>query len=212
MCFAECGWWSRTAKLVTFCGLTAPVQGAPIVVENRVWRMLLPLDTVDFIGKTAALLDVPISVPMLRESMEFAETITGIAPIGSVPGKHEGRNRRIRSAVTNGTRAFVVGDGNSPWARRQRDLLDQYISDQGGSDVVSTVAYSLCRLAASLGTEREIMEGKLSLGLPVDLDQFGRIAGHERRVLETLGLARKQRDVSTSAVLEHFKRPVRRAP
>jgi hypothetical protein len=145
--------------------------------------------------------------------METAEPVLGIAPIRSAPTAHDGRPKRIRSAVTNNTRAFVVGDGNSPWARRQRDLLDMYISDQGGSNVVSTVAYSLCRLAASLGTEREIMEGKLSLGLPVDLDQFGRIAGHERRVLETLGIERKQRDVSTSAVLEHFRRPAqRRAP
>src|SRR5664279_3689267 len=136
--------------------------------------------------------------------METAETVPGIAPIRSVPAAHDGRPKRIGSAVTNNTRAFVVGDGNSPWARRQRDLLDMYVSDQGGSDVISTVTYSLCRLAASLGTEREIMEGKLSLGLPVDLDQFGRIAGHERRVLETLGVARKQRDVGTSTVIEHW--------
>lgn len=141
--------------------------------------------------------------------METAETVTGITPIGSVPGKHEGRNRRIRSAVTNGTRAFVVGDGNSPWARRQRDLMDQYISDQGGADASSTVVYSLCRLAASLGTEREIMEGKLSMGLPVDLDQFGRIAGHERRTLETLGLQRKAKPV-TDSVIEHFAKPIAR--
>jgi hypothetical protein len=144
--------------------------------------------------------------------MEIEETVHGIPPIRSAPAAHDGRPKRIRSAVTNNTRAFVVGDGNSPWARRQRDLLDMYISDQGGSDVVSTVGYSLCRLAASLGTEREIIEGKLSLGLPVGLDQFGRIAGHERRVLETLGLARKPRDVGTSAVVEHFRRPARRAP
>ena len=97
--------------------------------------------------------------------METAETITGITPIGSVPGKHDGRNRRIRSALTNGTRAFVVGDGNSPWARRQRDLLDQYVSDQGGSDVISHGCLLPVPPCASLGTEREIIEGKLSLGL-----------------------------------------------
>jgi len=69
-------------------------------------------------------------------------------------------------------------------------MLDQYLSDKGGIDHVSAVTYALCRLAASLGTEREIMEGKLSLGQEVDLDQFGRLAGHERRVLESLGSER----------------------
>jgi hypothetical protein len=44
------------------------------------------------------------------------------------------------------------------------------------------------------------MEGKLSLGMPVDLDQFGRIAGHERRVLESLGLERKARVVDDGAL------------
>jgi hypothetical protein len=47
------------------------------------------------------------------------------------------------------SRSVPSGDGNSPWARCQRDLLDMYVSDQGGSDVVSTATYSLCRLAAS---------------------------------------------------------------
>src|ERR1700730_7074769 len=110
--------------------------------------------------------------------MENAETVHGLKPISSTVGASAGRSRRIRSAATNGTRAYVEGNGNSPWARRQRDLLDQYLSDQGGVDQVSVVTYAKCRLAASLGTEREIMEGRLSLGQEVDLDQFGRIAGH----------------------------------
>jgi hypothetical protein len=125
-----------------------------------------------------------------------------MAPIANTPGATKGQSRAIRSAVTNGTRAFVIGDGNSPWARRQRDLLDMYLADKGGADFVSTAMYSLCRLAASLGIEREVMEGKLSLGMPVDLDQIGRIAGHERRVLESIGLERTARPVTPIESLE----------
>jgi hypothetical protein len=140
------------------------------------------------------------------------ETAKGMAPIANTPGATKGQTRAIRSAVTNGTRAFVIGDGNSPWARRQRDLLDMYLADKGGADFVSTAMYSLCRLAASLGIEREVMEGKLSLGMPVDLDQFGRIAGHERRVLETIGLKREAKTVmSPMERLEQHRKARREA-
>ncbi|QBR72164.1 hypothetical protein CU048_13785 [Beijerinckiaceae bacterium] len=141
------------------------------------------------------------------ETLETVQTMTAIRP---AQDDQDARPKRIRSAVTNGKRSFVVGDGNSQWARRHRDLMHMYISDQGGPDAVSTVAYSLCRLAASLGTEREIIEGKLSMGLAVDLDQFGRIAGHERRVLETLGLERRAKPVNSDSLLvDYFAKPVR---
>src|ERR1700730_11477664 len=98
----------------------------------------------------------------------------GLTPVCSTEAAGKGRPRRIRSAVTNGTRAYIEGNGSSPWARRRRDMLHQYIADQGGPDHISAVTYAKCRLAASLGTEREMMEGKLSLGQEIDLDQFGR--------------------------------------
>jgi hypothetical protein len=41
------------------------------------------------------------------------------------------------------------------------------------------------------------MEGTLSLGEPVDLDIFTRAASHLRRILESLGLGIKPREVET---------------
>lgn len=137
--------------------------------------------------------------------MSYTETVQGLEPIGPTVGKHKGRSRAIRSAATNGTRAYVCGNGNSPWARRQRDFLDQYISDQGGIDHVTAVVYAKCRMAASLGVERELMEGKRSLGQEIDLDQFGRLIGQERRVLESLGADRIAKPAANS-VLDHFER------
>ena len=43
--------------------------------------------------------------------------------------------------------------------------------------------------------ELEALEGKLSRGEPIDLDMFGRLSGHLRRVLETVGINRIARTV-----------------
>jgi hypothetical protein len=105
------------------------------------------------------------------------------------------RPRRQRSAVTNGRRLFVEGDGNSAWSRRYRDLVTGHVVDLGGSDVLSEAQISLIRRASAIELELEQMEGRLSRGEPVDLDVFTRSASHLRRIFETLGVERKPRTV-----------------
>jgi hypothetical protein len=105
-----------------------------------------------------------------------------------------------RSAVTNGKRLFTVGDGNSPWARRWRDLVAGHISDLGGPSQLSEAQISLVKRASAVECELEAMEGKLSLGEPINLDVFTRSASHLRRILESLGLKRQARDAS---LIEH---------
>jgi hypothetical protein len=107
------------------------------------------------------------------------------------------RPPRVRSAVTNGRRLFVVGDGNSAWSRRYRDLIAGHISDLGGATVLSESQMSLVRRASAIECELEQMEGRLSRGGNVDLDGFTRAASHLRRILETLGLERRPREVQT---------------
>jgi hypothetical protein len=115
--------------------------------------------------------------------------------VRSVP---DTRPPRIRSAVSNGRRLFVEGDGNSAWSRRYRDLIVGHINDMGGEDVLSESEKSLIRRASAIECELEQMEGLLSRREPVDLDAFTRAAGHLRRILETLGLQRRARDVGPS--------------
>jgi hypothetical protein len=103
---------------------------------------------------------------------------------------------RQRSAVTNGRRSFVQGDGNTQWARRWRDLIALHASDLGGGDQLSEAQRSLIRRAATIEIELEAQEGKLSEGIEVDLDTYARAAGHLRRVLETLGIERHARNVT----------------
>jgi hypothetical protein len=103
-----------------------------------------------------------------------------------------------RSARTNGRRLFVDGDGRGPWARRWRDLKFLYADDIGGESSLSEFQLGLVGTAATLRCELEKLEGRLSVGEAVDLDQFGRLAGHYRRIVETLGLERRTRDVTPS--------------
>jgi hypothetical protein len=40
------------------------------------------------------------------------------------------------------------------------------------------------------------MEGRMSLGENVDLDLYGQLAGHLRRIFETLGIERRAKDMT----------------
>src|SRR4029079_2405758 len=90
----------------------------------------------------------------------------------------DNRPPRIRSAVTNGRRLFVEGDGNSAWSRRYRDLVASHVSDMGGAALLSEAPLSLVKRASAIELELEQAEGRLSMGQPIDLDAFTRAAGH----------------------------------
>jgi hypothetical protein len=138
--------------------------------------------------ENAAMTDVALNEasPSNREASPFGRAASSLDP----------RLKRTRSAVTNGRRAFVDGDGNSAWYRRRRDILELHLDDMGGRAFLSESQISLASRAASIEVELEQMEGRLSKGETVDLDAFTRAASHLRRILETLGVARAQRDVT----------------
>lgn len=103
---------------------------------------------------------------------------------------------RARSRVTNGSKRFVDGDGRGPWARRWRDLKALYADDLGGESTLSEFQLGLLGTAATMRCELERLEGQLSKGEDIDTDLYGRIAGHYRRICETLGIERRKRDVT----------------
>jgi hypothetical protein len=106
-----------------------------------------------------------------------------------------------RSATTNGKRTFVVGNGRGAWARRWRDLQSLYTNDIGDENSLSEFQLGLISTAATLRCELERMEGELSLGKSIDTDTYGRIAGHYRRIVATLGIQRRNmRDVTPPSV------------
>jgi hypothetical protein len=102
---------------------------------------------------------------------------------------------RKQSAVTSRRQLFIEGDGNSPWARRYSDLVNGHIADLGGRDLLSDAELHLIKDAATIEVELEQMQGRLSLGEPVDLDLFTRSTSHLRRLFETIGLKRAPKPV-----------------
>ncbi|MEI9805363.1 MAG: hypothetical protein WDN48_14230 [Pseudolabrys sp.] len=73
----------------------------------------------------------------------------------------EARAPRQRSAVTNGKRQFVDGNGNAAWTRRWQDLVRAHACDLGGADTLSEAQSSLVRRVATIEIELEQLEGKL---------------------------------------------------
>jgi len=112
------------------------------------------------------------------------------------------KSRRVSSAVTSGRRLFVDGDSNSAWSRRYRDLVRAHEQDLSGGVDLSVAQLSLVRRVATIEIELEQREGMLSKGQPVDLDAYTRASSHLRRILETLGLERRQRDVTAPTLHE----------
>jgi hypothetical protein len=101
--------------------------------------------------------------------------------------------------MTNGSELLAGVDGRSIWARRLRDLIDLHVSDLGGSDAISAAERSIVRRAATLTVELERMESRFALdgqASPEDLDLYQRTAGNLRRLLESLGMQRRAKDIT----------------
>ena len=106
---------------------------------------------------------------------------------------------QARSAITNG-QAIVAGvDGRSTWCRRLRDLVQLHLSDLGGESTCSEAEKSLIRRAAVLTVELERLEATFAVDETdaAALDSYQRTASSLRRILETLGLKRRARDITS---------------
>jgi hypothetical protein len=107
-----------------------------------------------------------------------------------------------RSRATNGKSLFAEGgDMRGPWARRLRDVLGLHLSDIGGIEAASEAERSILRRAAVLTVELERLEARFAVNdtsSADDLDLYQRTAGNLRRLLESVGLQRRPRDVTPS--------------
>jgi hypothetical protein len=106
-----------------------------------------------------------------------------------------------RSRLSNGHVLPRNVDSRSQWARRFRDLLIQHATDLGGPDLMSAAEGAIIRRAVTLITELERMEAKFALrgrAEPAELESYQRCANSMRRLLESVGLSRRSRDVTPS--------------
>jgi len=118
-----------------------------------------------------------------------------------------GDKRQARSKVTNGSALLPGVDGRSTWVRRCRDVIALHLSDMGGESNTSAAERSLIRRIAVLTTELEMLEQRFAavgMATAIDLDLYVRGAGHLRRLLESIGLQRRQKDV-TPSLSEYLK-------
>jgi hypothetical protein len=86
--------------------------------------------------------------------------------------------------------------------KRYETIRGAVLADMGGEENVSEVQKQLVSKFATIAMQLEIMEAAAIDGDTIDVDLFGRAAGHLRRIAEALGLERRQRDV-TPTVAEY---------
>ena len=137
-----------------------------------------------------------------HETVSNMETATDTQPL-------TGTQRCHRSSVTNGSRLFAIAglDGRTQTARRFRDLVEVMTLDLGGADLLSEGQRQLIRRAASLSIMAESIEADLARDLAFDFNDYGMVCDRLRRILESLGLERRAREITPdSDVVAHFKR------
>jgi hypothetical protein len=85
------------------------------------------------------------------------------------------------------------------WYRRFRDVRALHLSDLGGENAVSAAEASIIRRAATLTTELERLEpmfAQAGEATAEQLELYSRVSGNLRRLLESLGLKRRAKDVT----------------
>jgi len=70
--------------------------------------------------------------------------------------------------------------------------------DLGGRDQLSAMQRQIVQHASVLGAVLSDVEARFVIGEPVDLMQLCMLANCQRRLLETLGVERKPKDVTPS--------------
>src|SRR5262245_6675143 len=88
-----------------------------------------------------------------------------------------------------------IVDGRSSAARRFRDLVNGFISAQGGLDLCSETKLARLRRLAAVTVMAESIEARLINGEPVDTNRLCVLASTSVRLAMRLGLERRMREV-----------------
>jgi hypothetical protein len=83
--------------------------------------------------------------------------------------------------------------------RRYGTIKGAITSDLGGDEHITELQRQLISKFAAMAMQLEDMEAAAVAGEEIDLDLFGRISGHCRRIAESLGLKRVPKDVTPLA-------------
>ena len=119
-------------------------------------------------------------------------------------GIEVGSGRKGRRSGAARLRSIEDLDGRTTASRKARQLLSGIESDLGGADLLSVGQRQLAQRAALLGALIEDAEARWAAGESIDIDPYLRAVGVQRRVLATLGLERRARDVTPSEDLQSY--------
>ena len=87
-------------------------------------------------------------------------------------------------------------DGRTLAARRAKGLVEEFQTDLGGADRITGAQREMVTRAAVLGAVIQHHEARMLTGKRVDFSAYLAAVNVQRRVLATLGLERKVRDVT----------------
>jgi hypothetical protein len=107
---------------------------------------------------------------------------------------------KARSRITNGKQLLPGVDQRSLYVRRFRDIHTLHVSDLGGPDNVSQAELSLIRRIACITVEAERIEllfAQNNGASDSKLEIYRRLAETLKRLLESIGLKRVPKDVTT---------------
>src|SRR5262245_10005066 len=107
---------------------------------------------------------------------------------------------KLQSKLTNGSSLVADTDGRTAWMRRYRDLVSSHEHDLGGTGFISESERRLIRRAALITIQCEMLDKKFASSegeaTREDLDLYQRLSNSLRRLLQSLGLQRRPRDIN----------------
>jgi hypothetical protein len=132
---------------------------------------------------------------------------------GSTRGDNEG-TVKPRIAKQGYIRFLTLRDldGRSRAVAKCNQLRAALEADLGGSANLTTGQSQLCQRAALIGVQLEDFEVRWTLGEPIEFTDYMTGVNVQRRVLATLGLERRARDVGSSPSLSEYLRERAAAP
>jgi hypothetical protein len=101
-----------------------------------------------------------------------------------------------KSRITNGSALLPGVDGRCAWIRRAKDLISLHLADIPNA---STAVRSLVRRACVMTVELERIEQRFALADEAsaeDLDLYQKTSNSLRRLLQTIGLERRAKDIT----------------
>ena len=124
----------------------------------------------------------------------------GRKPKTETNGKKPLRKSKLNSAITNHTRLFLPGVNESgAVARLVRDNLNLVLADLGGIEQTSKMEQSLARRVAALDAVCVKLEASFVEKGEMDVALYTTAANALNRIANSLGLARRPRDVHAFA-------------